>query len=334
MMNSRILGAMICGLMLCHSPVFSGQSKTVTLIVKCDKDAEVTINYRRTKTTGTIRQYTVCFDPGTYRVCIVEPKKNEKKEPEIRIGWFTIGKPSPQIVAWDSCQTVPKTTKPATSKTTQEACANGNQHQNSVKPAAIYAWSSKQRYTKHGNAGFKPDGVMDLTNGAIQQHGFDRELLNACKKTNQLGLEVALTSASDNQSGPARIVSFSKNTNERNFTLGQEGKKLVLRLRTSKNGLNGTNDEIDVAHVEAGKRIHVIVTYFRGKTVCYVNGKKHIINFDVSGDFSNWEPMQLIFGDEVTGDRNWNGTLSRVRIDSQFISQAEATERYAKFKKK
>ncbi len=48
-----------------------------------------------------------------------------------------------------------------------------------------------------------------------------------------LTIEVWLSSATANQGGPARIVSYSLNPGERNFTLGQQGNDLIMRLRPS-----------------------------------------------------------------------------------------------------
>ena len=44
-----------------------------------------------------------------------------------------------------------------------------------------------------------------------------------------------------NQFGPARIITYSANPDLRNFTLGQQGRRVQFRVRTWGAGLNGTN---------------------------------------------------------------------------------------------
>jgi hypothetical protein len=169
---------------------------------------------------------------------------------------------------------------------------------------------------------------MDLNNGSVSPLDFNGKLFDACRNTNELSIEVVLMSASENQGGPARIVSFSKDISSRNFTLGQEGNKLVLRLRTLDNDGNATKIVVDLVEIEKDQPMHLIVTYKPGKTVCYVDGKAVKSSEIPQGKLSNWEPMQLIFGDEVTGDRNWNGTIERVAIGNKFIDAAAARDQF------
>lgn len=69
-----------------------------------------------------------------------------------------------------------------------------------------------------------------------------RRLVEAALGSQRAVLSAEVTSASDEQRGPARMVTFSRDTLDRNATLGQEGAAVMLRLRTPAAGLNG--DEI------------------------------------------------------------------------------------------
>lgn len=60
-------------------------------------------------------------------------------------------------------------------------------------------------------------------------------------------VEADVRSGSSTQSGPTRIVTFSRGPFDSNITLGQEGESLVLRLRTPMNGANGRSNEL-VSH--------------------------------------------------------------------------------------
>ena len=169
---------------------------------------------------------------------------------------------------------------------------------------------------------------MLLGGGAMLAEGVDRPLLEACKKSNRLAVEALLTPDDLNQHGPARIVSFSQDPNQRNFTLGQDGKKLIFRLRTPKTGPNGTNPEVRFGSLQAGKPTHVIVAYRPGRLAVYIDGRPISVSQKVSGDFRNWAPMHLLFGDEWTADRDWRGRLEAVAIYARFIGPEEAAARY------
>jgi VanZ family protein len=66
-----------------------------------------------------------------------------------------------------------------------------------------------------------------------------RELIRMASQTQQVSVSAWVWPESPNQTGPARIVSFSRGTGQRNITLGQEDSDLVFRVRTPWTGRNG-----------------------------------------------------------------------------------------------
>jgi len=175
---------------------------------------------------------------------------------------------------------------------------------------------------------------LDLVDGWAEIEGANDNLLHSCKNTNQLTLEAYITSSKDKQTGPARIISFSTNSTSRDFTLGQEDNKLVLRLRTPSSGINGSNPEIELCTITPNRAIHIIISYAEGQTNCFVNGKSIPIAENYIGNFSNWEKQKLIFGDEWNGNRNWSGKLEGVAIYNRFFSDKEAAIHYELWQKK
>ncbi len=178
-------------------------------------------------------------------------------------------------------------------------------------------WRFRPRGSAKGGAG----GLINLTDGAAEVDGADDTLLSTFQDGDQFSLEVVLTVDNDHQSGPARIVSFSTDAYSRNFTLGQERESLVLRLRTTRTGLNGQNPEVRLCPVTPGRRQHIVVSYDAGRLVCFQNGSRVLNTTSVQGDFRNWTAQHLIFGDEFNGDRNWDGTIERVVIYRYAIGQ-------------
>jgi hypothetical protein len=98
-------------------------------------------------------------------------------------------------------------------------------------------------------------------------------LTQRLKKSSQFTLVTTIATEDVHQNGPARIISLSKDANNRNFTLAQEGSDLVLRLRTPVTGENGIRPELRVAGVFAtteAKQIRIV--YDGASLVAYVNG--------------------------------------------------------------
>jgi hypothetical protein len=161
---------------------------------------------------------------------------------------------------------------------------------------------------------------------ALLSRTVSEKLLARCTSTGELTVEVSLKAHKLNQKGPARIVSFSRDTSATNFTIGHEGEHLVLRLRTDSHGGNG--HQITLAKV-TGEWQHLQVSYRSGLLTVSLNGRLLATSSDIQGNFSNWEPMSLILGDEHGQEsRAWDGEVRRLAIRSQYNDSAMAERQY------
>ena len=149
-------------------------------------------------------------------------------------------------------------------------------------------------------------------------------LLEAVQKSSELTLEVWLRSAQLNQAGPARIVTLSKDSGQRNFTLGQDGSAFDFRLRTTKTDPNGLPSLKTPDGAVTGNRDHVVVTFSRqAVTRIFVNGRL-VAEQPTGGDFSNWDAsFRLGLGDEFSGGRAWQGEFLLVALYSRALEPAE-----------
>ena len=122
-------------------------------------------------------------------------------------------------------------------------------------------------------------------------------------------LEMWAATDNPNQTGPARIVSYSLNPAERNFTLGQSKKKLIMRLRTTETDLNGVKPHVEVDNVFSfAEPQHIVVAYDFSEQRIFVNGQMRLRQRVPAGRFTNWDPSYyLVLGNEATGDRPWIG---------------------------
>jgi Concanavalin A-like lectin/glucanases superfamily len=180
-----------------------------------------------------------------------------------------------------------------------------------------------------GGARFGPNGEMHILGGAFVPDGtFNKEIRDACKESDQIAIEAIVTTSRVPQFGPARIISLSRNSAKRNFTFGQDGDSLTLRLQTSNTSRNGM--DFKLASIQAGIPYHVVVTYKRGLLVCYLNGKVASQTSFEKGSFDKWHgsSYSLIFGNEVGGVRPWEGYLDSVAIYGRFIDEQEAAKKF------
>ncbi len=167
-------------------------------------------------------------------------------------------------------------------------------------------------------------GEMIFTRGAVISTA-GKAVYEACKRTNELTVEATITPGNLTQSGPARIITLSSTGLARNFTVGQEGANLVLRLRTTRNGTNGSKVEPKLCKLRTDRAQRVVITYRPGQLSCYVDGKLAMKTGRIQGDFSNWDSKQtLLFGDERDDHRYWTGRLKDVKIHSRALSPDQA----------
>lgn len=156
------------------------------------------------------------------------------------------------------------------------------------------------------------------------------KISDACKRSHELTIEAWVKPENVQQAGPARIVSLSADASRRNFTLGQDGAKLDVRLRaeaTSENGLPSLSSAAGSLKTEL---THVVYTRnVGGEATLYLNGKPGAAK-KLDGKLTNWsDDFRLILANEAGGDRAWRGELHLVAIYSRALSEQEVAQNFA-----
>jgi hypothetical protein len=124
--------------------------------------------------------------------------------------------------------------------------------------------------------------IVDLTppagSDALSARPLPREeelrLGETLMSRNQFTLVVSIRPSNVEQTGPARIVTYSQDTFNRNFTLGQINKTLTFRLRTPASGPNGVDPALYTGSVLTANRTSLVAAVYDGR-ICrlYVDGK-------------------------------------------------------------
>ena len=207
----------------------------------------------------------------------------------------------------------------------------------STMGGAVAAIARAGKPVARGKAHLTKSGSMDLAGGAfIADEAVNGKLLDACGKSNEFTIEALIKPDNLIQSGPARIISFSQNGQDRNFTVGQEKSTLVFRFRTISS--SDQNKTMMLFKLSEGEWHHMVITYrvetdeSSGKTTgafaSYLNGSAMASGTRSGGLLSGWKPMHLLFGDEYTEQRDWQGQLNAIAIYTRAISPKEIAAKY------
>jgi hypothetical protein len=94
---------------------------------------------------------------------------------------------------------------------------------------------------------------------------FAEHLYERLTATAEFSIRARIRPESLDASGPARIISFSRDPGRRNFTLGQEGRELIFRVRTPATGPNGSNPETQTFGSPLSLREHWVEAAFDGE---------------------------------------------------------------------
>ena len=174
-------------------------------------------------------------------------------------------------------------------------------------------------------------GALTITGQTIIRSQESASRLNSTiKRSGELTIEAWLSPADNEQSGPARIFTLSKNGSERNVTLGQAGDKFDVRLRTTRRSKNGVPSLSALGGSLKAELTHVVYTRGRSGTArVYLDGAL-VSEDEVEGSLTNWNSsFRLALGNEFSNDRAWRGTYHLVAVFSRDLSATEVQRHFS-----
>ena len=174
------------------------------------------------------------------------------------------------------------------------------------------------------------DGALVVRSATkIQSRGPAKRISKAIRASGAVTVEAWVTPANVRQAGPARIVSISAHSTQRNFTLGQDGAKFDGRLRARSTNGNGLPSIATPTGAATTGLTHVAYTrVMPGRSRIYVNGRQQAAK-KISGKLTNWDnSFPLILANEATGDRPWLGTLHLVAVYSRALTSREIQQNF------
>ncbi len=167
------------------------------------------------------------------------------------------------------------------------------------------------------------ENTVDWIDGGIKVHGNSRiigdgnttKLVNLIGQTGEFTVEVWIEPESKQQTGPARIVTISRDANQRNFTLGQDNDRFEVRLRTTQTNANGIPATATPKRSLQAKISHVVYTRASGgRARIFIDGQQ-VTQSRIPGAVNNWDGnFKLTLANELNTGRPWKGSYYLVAI--------------------
>lgn len=223
--------------------------------------------------------------------------------------------------------------------------SGGNRYEANV--VAMYEFKTGQGSTAFDTSGVEP--AMNLTlSGAVDWFGgwglnfnggkaqattaSSAKLNAAIQATGEYAIEAWVAPGNVVQED-ARIVSYSASPDTRNFNLGQTMYNYDFFNRTDTSDANG-NPQLstpDAAEVLQATLQHVVVNFdpVTGRSI-YVNGVL-VANQDPAsgGSLADWDnSFAFVLGNEVSGDRTWQGVIRLVAIHNRVLTQEQILQNF------
>lgn len=195
--------------------------------------------------------------------------------------------------------------------------------------------SPDMHLTLSGNVGWVGGWGIDIGGGKAQASTTtSRKLHDLITATGEYSIEAWVVPANVSQEGPARIISYSGGTTQRNFMLGQTQYNYNFLNRSTDTDANG---DPQLATADADEDLqatlqHVVATYdpVNGRQL-YVNGV-HTGDIDpvAGGGLQDWDSsFAFVLGNEVSGDRQWQGKLRLVAIHNRALTPEQIAQNFA-----
>ena len=155
------------------------------------------------------------------------------------------------------------------------------------------------------------------------------KISNAVKRSGEITLEAWVKAGNKKQEGPARIITISGNSTNRNITLGQEGDHYDARFRTTETSNNGLPSLAAKSNSVSLKLTHVVFTRSKsGQAKLYVNGKLNSSK-SAGGRTGRWDlSYRLGLANELSKGRPWLGTIHLVAVYGRDLSATEVLNNF------
>lgn len=161
----------------------------------------------------------------------------------------------------------------------------------------------------------RADGALVFHGSSMARTASPPGLLADAAATDMLSVDLSVTPASADQSGPARILAISQDYTSQNLMIGQEGDSLVIRLRRPGSGEDGEPAFAVPGTFQSGRASDISLRITPGNLRVDANGRTAIAQPLPERALQDWDSaFNLALGNEIIGRRAWSGVIDRAVI--------------------
>lgn len=183
------------------------------------------------------------------------------------------------------------------------------------------------RITERGKSAWVPGALELKEKRYIASDGFADKIIDACRASKAISIELWMKPAKSDQYGSPEIVLIGWRKKDRNVSLSQEGPGIIVKLRTTKSSSEGETFQVKKG-IEA-KLAHVVFTRdANGNAALYVNGQS-VQAQAIQGDFSNWSRgYRLLACPDDEYKKTWDGQMHLMAIYARALTEEEVKKNH------
>jgi VanZ family protein len=194
----------------------------------------------------------------------------------------------------------------------------------------------------HNGASYHAGGGIEFLDMGLARTAAAPPWVAQTIRANKLAIELTVDAASDQQWGPARILTISRDIYHRNLTIGQEGRDLSIRLRAPNTDANGIPSTMIPEVFGRPGWVTIRMNIESEHMMIWIDNDLRLDQELPAAPFKMWDASYpLALGNELSGDRAWIGKIDRavVAVDGANIDYAapgvlEVPERYWFFQRR
>ncbi len=177
-----------------------------------------------------------------------------------------------------------------------------------------FRWNDPPRLLANG-AGVDDPHKITFPAAGLVRTAMAPPWVREAMRTDEFEVRLRVRPASPEQSGSARILTVSADSDRRNLTVGQENGDLDVRLRTPATSLNGLPSYRIPGVFSRSAWTEIVIVVGSGKISVRANGDTLLTAAIPQNSLAAWDPRyRLALGNELTGDRPWLGEISRATV--------------------
>ena len=177
-----------------------------------------------------------------------------------------------------------------------------------------YGW---EKPVAVNHAVWRSNGILAFDAPGIALTAAPPTWLESARSTHRLKISLRIKPHNASQVGPARILTVSNSPYERNITVAQDRRDLVLRLRTPQSDLNGIPERRVRDALFANVWCDIEIDVRPEELTLSVDGSEKLTARMDPEPLRRFDHLyRLAIGNELTGDRAWLGEVARAAIST------------------